>query len=168
MVRALNLSLNPRVGLTYHLPVSFTANDTVNTPSKLPTTHHTHHRCSSSQMMATALLSDTTLAPLPHELHDQETVSTFPASSFPSIMSFQTLTNWWSPGSTTAKSSSTASNKPLNDVRKPKGPLEKKYVSKEKQLEKLRSRLDQEHRANCRGHLQVDACRACGTGEVSL
>jgi len=165
MVRALNLSLNQRVGLTYHLPVSFTANDMVNAPSRLPTTHH---RCSSSLMVATFPLSDTTLAPLPHELHDQETVSTPPASSFPSIMSFQTLTNWWSPGSTAAKSSSTASNKLSNDVRKPKGPLEKKFISKEKQLEKLRIRLDQERIANCRGHLQVDICKACRTGEVSL
>jgi len=83
-------------------------------------------------------------------------------------MSFQTLTNWWSPGSTAAKSSSTASNKLSNDVRKPKDPLEKKFISKEKQLEKLRIRLDQERIANCRGRLQVDICKACRTGEVSL
>lgn len=151
MVRPLNLSLNPRVGLTYHLPVSFTANDAMNNPFRSPTAHH---RRSSSQMTAVAL-SDNPLTPLPYDPHEQEIPST-PASSFPSIMSFQTLTNWWSPGS---KSSSTAS---FDRAMKP-APV--KYVSKEKQLEKLRGRLNQERRTTYLDHLQ---CKACGAGTISL
>jgi len=155
MVRALTLSLNPRAGLTYHLPVFFTANDAMNTLPRFPTSQN---RNPSSQM-TTVALPDSILAPVPHELHEPESVSTSPASSFSSIMSFHTITNWWSPV-TSARSSSIADVNPSNYV--------KKYVSKESQLAKLRNRLDQERRANCRGHLQVDACRACGTGEVTL
>jgi len=144
---------------TPHIPAGrVNANDAMNTPSRFPTTHH---RRSSSQLTAVAL-ADTPLAPLPHEPHEQETVST---PSFPSIMSLQTLTNWWSPGSTrspTANFKQSASN----NTRKP---VEKKFISREKQLEKLRSRLDQERRAKCLGHpVQVDSCRACGTGNISL
>jgi len=154
-VRALNLNLSLHVGLTYHLPVSFTANDAMNAPSRFP---NTHHRRTSSQMRTVALC-DTLSPPLLHEPYEQQTIFT-PAPTFPSIMSFQVLTNWWSPGSTAATSSCTASVK--------QSPLEKKYVSKERQLEKLRRRLDQERKTNCHGHFKVDACRACGTGVVSL
>jgi len=137
----------------------------MNALSRFPSTHH---RRSSSQM-TTVVLPETPSVSLPHEPYEHKTVST-PTSSFPSIMSFQTLTNWWSPGSTKATSSHSASVRQStpNDKRKPRGTLERRYVSKEQQLEKLRGRLDQERRANCRGHLHVDVCRACGTGEVSL
>jgi len=136
------------------------ATDAMNAPSRSNPT--AHHRRLSSQMM-TVTLSNTTS---PHELHEQDTIST--PASLPSIMSFQTLTNWWSSAPAMAITSSPGSRKPSNYVRKPNRPLEKKYISKEKQLEKLRSRLNQERKVNYGGHLQVDACKACGTREVSL
>jgi hypothetical protein len=160
MVRALNLNLNPRVGLTHHLPVSFTA-DAMNIPSRFSTTHHRR----SSPQMKSVTLSDIPSSPLSNELYEQETVST--PSSFPSIMSLQTLTNWWSPGSTAAACSPTVKQSTPNYVRNPKVPL-KKYVSKERQLEKLRRQLDQERKSNRCSQFQVDVCRACGTGQVSL
>jgi hypothetical protein len=120
----------------------------MNIPFRFPTTDYSQPP---SEMTKVAM-SDGTSVPASHEPHEQDT-----ASSFSSVISFQTITNWWSPGSTSAGS---AIGKPSSDV--------KKYVSKEKQLEKLRSRLDQERKANCRGRLQVDACRACGTGKVYL
>jgi len=110
------------------------------------------------------------------EQSEQETSSAAPTSSFSSIVSLQAITNWWTPRpGTTAmtscmipESSSSSSDLVAGlHLMKPKGPVERKYVPKNKQLEKLRARLEQERRANC-GHFQTNACRTCGAGEVCL
>ena len=134
--------------------MSSTAIDAMNAPSRPDPT--ANHRRPSAQMTTVTLSNTTSL----YEPHERDTISTPPTSSFPSIMSFQTLTNWWSLGPAAALSMP-------NDTRKPKCPLEKKYVSKEKQLAKLCSQLNQERKANCH-HLRVDVCKACGTGQVYL
>ncbi|KZP13106.1 hypothetical protein FIBSPDRAFT_869723 [Athelia psychrophila] len=108
--------------------------------------------------------------------HEEDLFSSSPApSSFSS--SLQSLTSWWStaPSVSAVKSSvlpeslSTSVDYALGwSARKPKGPVEKKFVSKDKQLEKLRQRLDQERRADNRAHFAVDVCRSCGPAEVHL
>jgi len=134
------------------------ANDAMNASSRFSSTHHSRP---SSQM--TVALPEAPPAPSSSGSYEQET----PASSFPSIISFQTITNWWSPRSATATGAASVKQSTHNDVKR-KVTSERKYVSKEQQLEKLRSRLEQERRANCHDHLHVDICRACVTGEVSL
>ena len=143
--------------------MSFTANDAMNAPFRFSSTHHSRP----SSQMTTVALPEVPSTPSSRKPYEQKTISS-PASSFPSIMSFQTLTNWWSPGSTAANCAASVKQPAPNDVRKRKDTSERKYVSKEQQLEKLRSRLEQERRANCHDHLHVDICRACVTGEVSL
>lgn len=50
---------------------------------------------------------------------------------------------------------------------KPRGPATRQYVLRDKQLEKLRARLEQERRENC-GHSPMNMCKTCGAGEVRL
>jgi len=124
-----------------------------------------HHRNSSSQMMTIALI-DSALPSATYEAPKHDAPST-PPSSFSSIVSLQALTSWWSPRSTADVASL---NESIMSVlpSKPAPPAERRYVSKDKQLEKLRSRLGQERHTKCIGNLQVDVCRTCRTGEVCL
>jgi hypothetical protein len=133
----------------------------MNAPFRFSSTHYSRP----SSQMTTVALPEVLSTPSSRQPYEQKTISS-PASSFPSIMSFQTLTNWWSPGSTTANCAASVKQSAPNHVRKRKGTSERKHVSKEWQLEKLRSQLEQDRRANCCGHLHVDVCRACVTEEV--
>lgn len=112
--------------------------------------------------------------PLADEHPDSESSSN---TAFSSIMSFQSITNWWTPRSgaaTTTSSMTHESSGPSSrsskgqQSMKPRGPIEKKYVSKDKQMEKLWIRMDQERKTSCRGPSHVDVCRTCTAGIVYL
>lgn len=172
MVRALNRNLNLRVGLTHTLPVSFTANDAINAPFRSQSIPMAQRGSPDSQMMV-AVQSDHIP---PTSAHGHLEQSATPASSFSSIVSLQALTNWWTPRSGTTAMTSCMIPENLGPSSnfvaelppmKPKGPVQRKYVSKDKQLMKLRIRLERERRADC-DRFQMNMCRTCVAGEVCL
>jgi len=91
--------------------------------------------------------------------------------------SLQSFSSWWSatPSVSTVKSAvlpesltSSVDYAMRWSPRQPKAPVEKKYISREKQLEKLRQRLDQERKADGRAYFAVDVCGSCGPAKVHL
>ena len=98
-----------------------------------------------------------------------------PNTTLTSIMAFQSITNWWSPrsGAATTTSSMTLKSSGFLSPRSTgqqlsRGPIEKKYVSKDKQAEKLRIRINQERKTNRRGPSHIDVCRKCTAETVYL
>ncbi|KAF7978340.1 hypothetical protein HWV62_975 [Athelia sp. TMB] len=110
-----------------------------------------------------------------HDMYYEEDLFSSPPAAPSFSLSLQSLTSWWSPAPSPAKpcvlpeSVNSSVDYALGwSSRQPKAPLEKKYVPKEKQLEKLRQRLDQERRADGRAHFAVDVCGSCGPAAVHL
>lgn len=92
---------------------------------------------------------------------------TSPNTALTSIMSFQSITNWWSPRSGAA-TTATFESSMGQQSKKLRGLIEKKYVSKDKQMEKLRIRINQERKTNRRGSSHGDVCPMCTAETVYL